>query len=77
MREIIVEPEEKLFIRFTSNVPHRTSFWQKIHMKPTLQKTPGFKDEVETCHCEVTKTDQWRSYISSAIYHTVLVRSLL
>ena len=34
------------FSSITSNFPNRNSFWQKIHMKPTLQKIPSFKDEV-------------------------------
>ena len=43
---LVVESKEKLFHRFTSNFRNRTSFWQKLHMKPTLQKILGYKDGV-------------------------------
>ena len=42
----IVESKERLFHQFTSNFPNRNSFWQKLHMKPTLQKIPGYKDGI-------------------------------
>ena len=43
---IVVESKVRLFHRFTSNFPNINSFWQKVHMKPTLQKIPSYKGGV-------------------------------
>ena len=51
---LLVESKERLFHRFTSNFLNRNSSWQKLHMKPTLQKIPGYKDEISW------KTSLWR-----------------
>ena len=42
----LVESKGRLFHRYTSNFLNRNSFWQKLHMKPTLQKIPYYKDGV-------------------------------
>ena len=41
-----MELKKRLFHRFTENFANRNSYWQKLHMKPTLQKIPGYKDGV-------------------------------
>ena len=42
----VKESKERLFHWFTSNFLNRNSFWQKLHMKPTLQKIPGYKNGI-------------------------------
>ena len=64
----VKESKERLFHWFTSNFPNRNSFWQKLHMKPTLRTYQATRMGLPgTGNYDVTKTDQWRFYISRTI----------
>ena len=54
----ILESKERPFHQFISNFPNRNSFWQKLNMEPTYQKTPGFKDWGTEEHALVTSQRQ-------------------
>ena len=43
---LLLESKERLFHRFTASFPNTNSFRQKLYMKPTLQKIPGYNDGV-------------------------------
>ena len=55
----ILEAKERLFHQFTSNFPNRNSFWQKLHMKPTLQKISCYNEGLpRTGHYDAANADQ-------------------
>ena len=39
-----MELKERPFSQFASNILNRNAFWQKLYMKPTMQKMYGYED---------------------------------
>ena len=68
----IVESKERPFHQFTSNLSNRNSLGKSYTWNLLYRKYPASRKGVPTTrHCNITKTYQWKSYISRSYVLTV------